>query len=137
MLEKYVTDAENKLYKAGIKQYQTEDSLIAFIKKCKQGLCFTEIEYFERVIPDNVIDAIEKADALEVFDNYYILYYDAAKAKNIYAGGYTIEKDPIVFGVIRGTKKLYYIADWIDEYCNLTYADILKTGTDFKIKKNK
>ena len=29
-------------------------------------------------------------------------------------------RDPIIFGVIAGSKKLYYVADWIDEYCDLT-----------------
>ena len=29
-------------------------------------------------------------------------------------------KDPIIFGVIAGSEKLYYVADWVDEYCDLT-----------------
>lgn len=121
------------LFEAGIKQYQTEDSLIGFIKQCKKGLCLTELETFERVIPVDIIDKINAAEVLKVFDNYYILHYDPSGAKNIY---YTEEdRDPIIFGVIRGSEKLYYIGDWMDEYCNLTYKDLLKKGTDFKLTK--
>lgn len=34
------------------------------------------------------------------------------------------KRDPILFGVIRGSDKLYFIADWIDEYCDLTFEKI-------------
>ena len=43
------------------------------------------------------------------------------------------KRDPIVFGVIAGSNKLYYITDWVDEYCDLTLAkfvDTLKITTD-------
>ena len=126
-----VINLEEKLRTAGIDQYQTEASLIQFIVKCKKGLCLTELEAFDRVIPSEVIDKIQKAEELKIFDNYYILHYDPTGAKNIH---YTAEpKDPIIFGVIRESNKLYYIADWIDQYCNLTYKDILEKGKDFKL----
>ena len=31
-----------------------------------------------------------------------------------------IKKDPILFGVIKKSRKLYYVADWKDEVCDLT-----------------
>ena len=58
---------------------------------------------------------------LEVFDNYVILYYDPEGI--VYketAHEEAKRRDPIIFGVIAGSKKLYYVADWIDEYCDLT-----------------
>ncbi len=91
-------------------------------------MCLSEIDNFERVIPADVIDKIEEAEALKLFDNYYILHYDPTEAKNIYFVADEKPKDPIVFGVIRNSNKLYYIADWIDKYCNLTYKDILDKG---------
>lgn len=36
--------------------------------------------------------------------------------------------DPILFGLISGSKNLYYIADWIDEYCDLTLEEFLKVS---------
>ncbi len=135
LTKKAIITAETKLYNAKIRQYQTEASLIKFIKKCKKGLCLVEIENFENVIPTEVVDKITKAEELKVFDNYYILYYDPSGAKNIHLT--TEPDDPIVFGVIRNSDKLYYIADWIDEYCNLTYKDIIEKGIDFKLEPQK
>lgn len=128
-----IKQLEAKLVEAGIVQYQTEESIIKFIKQCKKGLCLTEIENFERVIPENVLVKFDAAEATRVFDNYLILYYDPSKIDNRY---YTEEKDPILFGVIKGSDKLYFIADWVDEYCNLTYKDILdsKKAVDYKLK---
>ena len=131
--EKITKEIENKLFDAGYIQHQTEESLIKFIKQCKKGLCLTEIEYFDKVIPEDVMDKFFKAEDTKLFDNYYILYYDPKNTKNIF---YTaVEKDPIMFGVIRGSKKLFLIADWIDDYCNLTYKDILDQGVDYKLNK--
>jgi hypothetical protein len=36
-------------------------------------------------------------------------------------------KDPILFGVLKGTRNLYFIGDWIDEYCDLTLDKFLST----------
>lgn len=132
---KSLTQLENKLVEAGLKQYQTEESIIEFIKKCQKGLCLTELEYFDRVIPDDVMQKFDEAEKVGVFDNYYILYHDPklAKKKKVYTE--EKPKDPIMFGVIRGSNKLYFIADWIDELCNLTYKDILDKGIDYKLKK--
>lgn len=125
---------ENKLVEAGFKQYQTEQSMIKFIKQCPKGLCLQEIEYFDRVIPQDVMLKFDEAEKTCLFDNYYILFYDPKNGKNIF---YTQEKpkDPIMFGVIKGSNKLYFIADWIDEFCNLTYKNILDQGVDYKLKK--
>ena len=43
-----------------------------------------------------------------------------------------IKKDPILFGVIYGSNKLYYIADWVDEYCDLTWDQVVE-----KLEKDK
>ena len=54
-----------------------------------------------------------------VFDNYCILHYDPENnaISPTVAGKMA---DPILFGMIQGSTNLYYIADWIDEYCDLT-----------------
>ena len=31
------------------------------------------------------------------------------------------KKDPVLFGLLAGSSKLYFIADFIDEYCDLTF----------------
>ena len=120
----YLAECENKLLGAGFNRYITEHDLIRFILKCKKGLVLDEIDYFRRFIPDSVVESIDLAESLYVFDNYYILSFDPDRADNPH---YTKEEkeDPIVFGVISNSDKLYYIADWIDEHCDLTYDKIV------------
>lgn len=99
-------------------------------------MCLTEIDNFDRVIPDDAGKLLTKTEELGVFDNYLILHYDKKKGANpFYTEKEPKPKDPILFGVIRSSDKLYFIADWIDEFCDLTYKDILKAGCDFKLKK--
>ena len=54
--KKNISELEEKLVKAKLIQYQTEKSLIKFILQSKKGLCLTEIENFDRVIPSEEID---------------------------------------------------------------------------------
>jgi hypothetical protein len=132
--DKEIIEIENKLASTEFNRYQTEESLINFIKSSKRGLCLVEIDNFDKIIPNGVCQKINKADKLKIFDNFYILYYDKEKIKNVYYTEKPKPKDPIVFGVVVGCTKLFFIADWIDEYCNLTYSDVIKNGTDFKLK---
>lgn len=46
------------------------------------------------------------------------------------------KKDPILFGVIRNSDKLYYIADWVDEYCDLTLEKMFETLQDKVLEIN-
>ena len=34
-------------------------------------------------------------------------------------------RDPILFGIFKESRKLYYIGDWVDDYCDLTRKRIL------------
>ena len=36
------------------------------------------------------------------------------------------KKDPILFGVIKNSTKLYFVADWKDDYCELTLEEMFK-----------
>lgn len=40
---------------------------------------------------------------------------------------YSLYSGRIIFGVIASSKKLYYITDWIDEYCDLTLEQFVDT----------
>lgn len=114
---------EKKATSAGFDRVITEQDLIKFIKRSRKGLCLQELDYFKYDIPANVAELIFKADSALVFDNFYVLHYDPNAKINMF---YEKEKDPIVFGVIRGSKKLFFIADWISEYCDLTYGKLLQ-----------
>jgi hypothetical protein len=45
-------------------------------------------------------------------------------------------KDPILFGVIRGSRKLYYLGSWEDEYCDLTLDKFIEQFGEEAINKN-
>lgn len=112
---------ESVLYAEGCYYAVTEEQVAKFASRCEKGLKLSYLKNFSRPIPQEVIDKIARMNELEVFDNYVILYYDPEGA--VYketAYEEAKRRDPIIFGVIAGSKKLYYVADWIDEYCDLT-----------------
>ena len=45
-------------------------------------------------------------------------------------------KDPILFGVFKGSRRLFYITDWIDEYCDLTLDDVTKVVPIFELTES-
>ena len=109
-----------------------------FIKECEKGICLDYIKNFSRPIPTEVVNKIEEVNKLEIFDNYVVLYYDPdGKIYKETAKEEAKRKDPIIFGVIAGSEKLYYVADWVDEYCDLTlekFLDVAKlTKNDVKL----
>lgn len=112
---------ESVLYAEGCYYAVTEDLVAKFASQCEKGLKLSYLKNFARPIPQEVIDKIAKMNELEVFDNYVVLYYDPeGKVYKETAYEEAKRRDPIIFGVIAGSKKLYYVADWIDEYCDLT-----------------
>jgi hypothetical protein len=135
LLKKMIANKYESLLDAeGFYYVIDEEDVVRFAKKTEKGLKLSYIENFARPIPEDVVEKIGKANELEVFDNYVVLYYDPKgeiyketeqqRAKR---------KDPILFGLISGSNKLYYVADWIDEYCDLTldkFVDTLKITKD-------
>ena len=138
---------ESVLYAEGCYYAVTEEMVAKFASQCEKGLKLTYLKNFARPIPNDVIAKIAKMNELEVFDNYVVLYYDPdGKVYKETAYEEAKRRDPIIFGVIAGSKKLYYVADWIDEYCDLTldaFVDALGIEKDDlhfdaeEIKKNK
>ena len=124
---------ESELYAHGNYYAISEEQLINFSKKVTtKDVCLTYIKNFTRPIPEDVVEKLVEANKLEVFDNYVIMHYDpkkkAVKPTEKEIAKETIKKrDPILFGVISGSRKLYYIADWIDEYCDLTLEKFVET----------
>jgi hypothetical protein len=112
----------------------SEQRVVDFAKKTERGVELTYLKNFTRPIPQESINKVIKANEYEVFDNYVVMHYDPkgehrAETKKEEAK----RKDPIIFGVIAGSRKLYYITDWIDEYCDLTldkFVDTLGTTKD-------
>jgi hypothetical protein len=123
---------ENALVATGFKRYVSEQQLLSFVQGCTRGLCLDWIEHFCREIPDAVLATKHKADEVGLFDNYVVLHYDP-DSRNTTKQDRDAAKDPILFGVIRGSRKLYFIGDWVDELCDLTLQQIVdKLGAQEK-----
>jgi hypothetical protein len=112
---------ENILFASGFRTVITEEQVVKFYKESPKGLEMTWIRNFIRVIPEKAADKKKEADKLNVFDNYVLLHFDPEKK-----AFKEEDKDPILFGVISGIRKLYYIADWVDEYCDLTLDQFIE-----------
>lgn len=121
---------ENLLDAEGLYYAVTEEQIADFVKKTERGVELCYISNFGRPIPEDVNEKIAKVNDLEVFDNYVVMYYDPkGEIKKETQQEKHKRKDPILFGIIAGSKKLYYIADWVDDYCDLTlekFVDTLK-----------
>lgn len=121
IIDKY----ESILWSCGYNRYISEEDLLKFAKESKKQLSLDYIKNYMGVIPDDVLDKKLKMDMLEIFDNYVVLHYDLDKKNSeMTKQEKEVAKDPILFGVLCGSKKLYYIADWIDENCDLTWKDL-------------
>lgn len=106
----------------------TEEQVVKFAKNCSKGVSLTYIENYLGVIPNEVMKKVLELNKHYIFDNYVILHYDPAQKKEAPTEKeITKKKDPILFGVCCGCSKLYYIADWIDETCNLTLDQFVDT----------
>jgi len=121
---------EAYLIEMGLTKYVTEKQVIDFYKKVKDDKCIklTWIKNFIRPIPDSILDLKLNIDDKKLFDNYVILHYDPKNTgSSMTEKEKQIAKDPVLFGVLDGSRKLYFIADWKDEYCDLTLDVMFET----------
>lgn len=118
------------LFNNGIKKFITEEQLVNFYLKTDKdkNLKLTWIKNYLRLIPNDVFNLKKSADKIGVFDNYVVLHYDPDNiATDMTEKEKEIAKDPILFGVFKNSNRLYFIADWKDDYCDLTLEDIINT----------
>lgn len=111
---------EKKVLDLGINQYVFRNSIDEFIEHVsKDELSFIELSRYERIVPDDIIEKVEKCK--DVFDNMYVLFTDYSQT---HKKKYEREHDPILFGVFEKDgyvhDRFYFIGDWVDEYCDLT-----------------
>ena len=114
----------------GFTEFIERDDLQLFIDRCAKPkiIKLTKIKNYIRVIPKNVRQKLEKAQKVNLFDEYLILHTDpddksVEKTKEE-------KKDPILFGVIAESSRYYVIGDWTDEFCDITMEKIM-TELDF------
>ncbi len=106
----------------------SEADVVKFVEKTERGVNLCYLKNFIRPLPQEVVDKLNEVNSYEVFDNYVVMHYDPKnKAHKETKKEEAKRKDPILFGVISGSRKLYYITDWVDEVCDLTLEKFVDT----------
>lgn len=117
---------EASLVAIGLGKFLSEETVVKFVKQSSRGLRLDWMANFTRVVPEEVLAAKYKADELDIFDNYVVLHYDpeGKASKETKKEETERKKDPILFGLMRDRRRLYFVGDWIDELCDLTLDKI-------------
>ncbi len=125
-----VIRGESQLISINLNKYVDENQLIEFYEKVgkDKNLKLTWIKNFSRIIPEEIVKMKNSIDERKIFDNYVILHYDPENnSTKLTPEEIQKKKDPIIFGLIQNSRKLYYIADWKDDYCQLTLEEMFRT----------
>lgn len=92
----------------------------------KRIVHFKTLEEFPRPIPANIQKKVKALQTKGIFDKLHVLYLDYSGEKVKSTKEKIREKDPIIFGQFSyDDNRLYFIADWVDEYCDLTLSDFV------------
>lgn len=127
-----VLEAELALVSSGQLKYISEEQIIKFMLLSERGMRLEYLRYYANILPSEVAKRKIVFDGLLVFDNYCVLYYDGGAPKfslikEVIDDQERLKRrDPILFGMIKGSRKLYYVTDWVTDDDDLT-LDKLET----------
>ncbi len=123
---------EAELIKRGYNKYVWKRRVDEVLDQSERDLKMIELEEFTRVLPENVIKAIE--DTNDLFTNYFVMYTDYTGKDERRIEQQDRNRDPILWGAfiqedekthdIQFGERMYPIADWKDEYCDLTLDEL-------------
>lgn len=118
----------------GYDRYIEYGKLEKYFDKIRGGkIALTEYEMFMLPVPKDVAE--KRQEAKPYFDAFIVMHcFDPAKLdkdktmsaqqKSAMAGK---GRDPILFGTHDGSDRMWFIADWIDEFCDLTFGEVVRT----------
>ena len=116
-----VTAREQQAYVYGVKKWVDEDVIDKFKSRVSMKIKFKPLDEFPRIIPKDVILNLKELKKVALFDDYYVLFTDITGEETLSTEKKIMAKDPILFGrYAYQPKRWYLIADWVDEYCDLT-----------------
>ena len=120
--------SESQLVAMGMTRVVSEETLIGFVTKCERGLRLDWLKNFTRPIPADVQAKKVAADQRGVFDAYVVLHFDPEnKGSALTQAEVEKKRDPILFGLMEDRRVLYFVGDWVDEYCDLTLDKLADT----------
>jgi len=133
---------ESVISAKGITRYIERDDLQKFKHNIKEGhISDTMLKYYTRVIPKPILEKVKKLKG--VFDDFVIWHYyeekveeKRAKKQKMTQEEKAAHRDPVIFGIIKETNRLYFIDDWEDEYCDLSFDEIVDVIGHSAIKKD-
>lgn len=141
-LNNYITmyKKEISIIEAGFSTYILKKDVEKYISKISQKAVYVcELADYPREIPEDVANKIMPymtENGCSIFDHIYIIFtdYTGEEAKKI--DEKTREKDPIMFGAVEKVRRwsgdielsprFYFIGDWTDEQCDLTFDKIIE-----------
>ena len=121
---------EFKLLELGVtNKYVELDMINTYIDKIADyAVVVCELPNYERPIPDELVDKVAKTR--DIFDEFYVVFTDYTGEKRSKVEKERRDKDPILFGNIfidgKVSPKMYYLGDWVDEYCDLTLDKMIE-----------
>lgn len=127
-------EKEHTLSKYGIDTFVYKDDIQEFIKMVENKVVkIIDLEFYPRTIPDEVYEKLKELQDNKVFDNYYVVFTDYTNEAGKAVAVERRRKDPILFGTFEKKidgiwnihDRFYYIADWEDEYCDLTLSKMV------------
>lgn len=137
-------EKEHALLELGVDTYVFKEDIEEYIDNISSDVVkIIELENYEREIPDEIVDTIEKTRKL--FDSFFVVFTDYTGKEEKKIEEKRKEKDPILFGAFENTSmrivmdRFYFLGDWVDEYCDLTLEKMVgemkrKTGKNIEQK---
>ena len=132
---------ELKAAKDGFDIYIDRKNVEKYIEKVDTKVIkIIDIENYTRDIPDEVVDKIEKAQ--KHFDKFYVVFTDYTRKETKKVAKARRDKDPILFGCfideddsnyrskVYVEDRMFFIADWKDETCDLTFEEVVRSFKD-------
>lgn len=121
-----VFECELALAASGNLKYISEEQIVKLMLASERGIRLEYLRYYADILPSEVARRKIVFDGLLVFDNYCVLHYDPGVPKFSLIkeaaddAARLKRRDPILFGMIKGSRKLYYVADWVTKDDDLT-----------------
>lgn len=140
-----VIEKEQMALASGIDKYVHRDDVLKFIENVqpKNSVKIIELERFPRMIPEANVEHITLAKKLNVFTKFMVVFtdftdqdYRTDEEKKIIERN----RDPIVFASFTEEQprmihdRLYFITDWEDEFCDLTFVRMVDKMVQLGIK---
>lgn len=135
-------EKERKLVKMGINTFVYYEDVAEYIDDiAKNVVKIIELERYERDLPDEAVEIISQTK--HIFDKFYIVFTDYTGKIEKQVERARREKDPILFGTFQIAEsnslleRFYFLADWEDEYCDLTLGKMVSEIQNAKFKNIK